>query len=421
MYLSRFSRASRPSGFTLVELLVSMAVLSLILVITLQMTSSIASLSSRARSRIETFQEARAAYEAMTRQVSQAMLNTYWDYDYTSDSYDTNGALKLGATPIGYGRQSELQFLSFKADDSTPGGNTPFLPPSTAPTTGSDGFQPSGHAVFFQAPQGYSAPAPLVSPDPNALSKSTPTLPNLLNATGYFLDYGSDFDQRPGFLKAGTDRFKEKNVRWRFHLMEFQQPTEALRIFADGRSKPGAGNPSQNYRWFQLPLSEWISPSNATAATRVPVARLLAENIVSLVIFPHRSLHDKPNSTVPTLSPDYEYDSAAYLQSPIQSPTSQQKLWRNQLPPLVQVTMVAMDEGSAIRLQTGLTAEAKRQVPLQQLGLTDLFQHYQSAGPHGSSLNDDLYELEKKLADLHVNYRVFTSDVSILQAKWSDD
>ncbi len=46
------------------------------------MLDTIASIYRRMRSRIDTFQEARAGFETVTRRLSQAMLNTYWDYVY---------------------------------------------------------------------------------------------------------------------------------------------------------------------------------------------------------------------------------------------------------------------------------------------------------------------------------------------------
>src|SRR5579862_8212439 len=67
-------------GFTLIEMLVATFVLVIILGMTLQITNYANDLFLRTRKRIDTFQESRAGFEVMTRKVSQAMLNTYWDY-----------------------------------------------------------------------------------------------------------------------------------------------------------------------------------------------------------------------------------------------------------------------------------------------------------------------------------------------------
>ena len=61
-------------------MLVATFVLVMILGMTLQIIKSANDLFLGTRKRIDTFQEARAGFEVMTRKISQAMLNTYWDY-----------------------------------------------------------------------------------------------------------------------------------------------------------------------------------------------------------------------------------------------------------------------------------------------------------------------------------------------------
>ena len=68
-------------GFTLVEVLVSMAVLALILGLLLGITSHTQKTWLRSQANGEQFQSARAGFERLSRHLSQAILNTYWDYE----------------------------------------------------------------------------------------------------------------------------------------------------------------------------------------------------------------------------------------------------------------------------------------------------------------------------------------------------
>src|SRR5207244_2432555 len=87
--------------------------------------------------------------------------------------------------------------------------------------------------------------------------------------------------------------------------------------------------------WFADPL----------AAKNRPV-HLLAENIVALVLLPRlAAAEEKEREKLgkPMLAAKYRYDSTTSNADPEINP-------KNQLPPVVQVTMVAIDEASAIRL-----------------------------------------------------------------------
>ena len=108
----------------------------------------------------------------------------------------------------------------------------------------------------------------------------------------------------------------------------------------------------------------------------------LADNIVALVF---QAQYIAANAA-PTNSFDYS--------SSPQGNTSQ-AIEENNLPPNVRVTMVAIDENSARRIQD------------LGLSLTD-------------AKNDaDLGTLETELKNNNLNYRKFESDVSIGPAKWS--
>src|SRR5262249_30171413 len=109
------------------------------------------------------------------------------------------------------------------------------------------------------------------------------------------------------------------------------------------------------------------------------------------------------------LSPDYFYDS--------RTTAKPDSTWRNQLPPLVQVIMVAIDEPSAIRL----AAASGGAVP-------NLFPTSPKLFTQSANLQQDLATLESILAAkpgntagnrIPLNYIVMDSNVNIPSAKWS--
>lgn len=391
-------KKNRRGGFTLVEMLVSTAILVLILVMTLQIVNYTTALSNRTRAKVDAFQSARAGFEAMTRKISQATLNTYSDYDRDQTTF----LPKAISGSNSYVRQSELHFVSGPANDI-------IVPPTADFVTNTD-------AIFFQIPSGYSS-----SSTSNAL------LPARLNAAGYYIEFSSDQNDRPSFLTKTILPY-----RYRFRLKEFFQPTEnfGVYLYTDTSPKnqsPLKGNSTINW-WYNLALAGtntgYTSQSNQTTDAPVPTASI-AENIIALVISPQRS----PNYSVPSgvpleIAPDYFYDTRAWA-PPANSTSPLAKVSRNQLPPMVQVTMVAIDEPSAARLNPPGVATVPTFTEPNKLpgGLNSLFKS--ASNPSGAGNNEafrtDLQSLEDGLTNLHIAYRVFSTNVSILQARWSDD
>jgi len=326
-------KAIAASGFTLIELMVAVTILAVIMLIVASFTQQAGKTWQSSQAKVESFQGARAGFEAMTRRLSQVTLDNYYGYVYASD----------GMTPIRYERKSELHFVCGKN-----------LLPNRQVT----------HAVFFQVALGYTDDTDYAG------------MGNLLNACGYFVQYADD-GSRPAFLSSQPPRY-------RFRLMQFTQPTQELSVYS---------NASDPLAWFRVPLG--------TGANTSPV-RQLAENVLALVILPKRTTGDQSSSGKGVLSPDYEYDSKD------QNGANAEDTY-NQLPPLVEVVMVAIDEPSAQRL--GNTES------MPNLGLADLFQ--QSAREY-----DDLSVLENTLqgkgdGSVKLNYRIFRADVPIRAAKWS--
>lgn len=348
MTLSGVSR--RRGAFSLVEVLVAFALLALLMLLLVSITDVTRKTWTSTSGKIEQFRAAREAFQALTRRLSDATLNTYWDYERTND------------TPVRYIRQSELRFLC------GPG----IAASSEAPPR-------PGHSVFFQAPLGYteaSGYAPLKS---------------LLNTWGYFLEFSDDSQLRPPFITSQI-----VPLRYRFRLMEMMEPSEELALYKFTSGKDGSGSArTSGYtdtNWFTEPLAKRSVPKRA-----------LAENIVALVFLPRFAEGEKRASgalfAAHELAPKYRYDSTESKADPELNP-------KNQLPPIIQVTMVAVDEASYNRLQQGTTMPA-----LYPEGLFT----------NASNYEDDLKTLVSALVEKKLNYRVFTTQVSVKSAKWSQE
>ena len=77
-----------PTAFTLVELMVSVVIVMLLMLLLLTITDATRKTWVTTTARAEQFRGARAGFESMTRRLSQATLNTYWDY------FDASGAAR---------------------------------------------------------------------------------------------------------------------------------------------------------------------------------------------------------------------------------------------------------------------------------------------------------------------------------------
>lgn len=317
--------ARRPRAFTLLELLVATSILAIILLLVFSITDQTSKALSRTTSQITAFQGARNAFTAISRQLSQATLNTYYDYEYNA-----------AGAPVRYIRQSDLHYVSGKA----------LLNEQVT------------HATFFQAPLGYT------------VGSSYANMDTLLNATGFFITKGKD-PERPTFLDS-VPNSPPDSVR--FRLMQFLQPAENLSVYA--------GTPT-SLEWFKNPL----------ANTEDRPAYQLAENVLVLALVPRLAEGDDDTDYLP-IGDNFEYDSRAGVSDP--QPSEQ-----NQLPPVVEVVMVAIDENSAIKL--GNTD------PVPSTAFTKV-----------EELESDLKTLTDSLANQRLNYRVFRTIVSIRGSKWSN-
>jgi prepilin-type N-terminal cleavage/methylation domain-containing protein len=303
------SRPQKRRGFTLLELLVSLTVLSLLLVLVFEMVDKTRVTWTTAEARVSQFREARNAFELVTRRVSQAVLNNYYNYDNIS-------------APKDYIRYSELHFLC---------GPVEKLGISNVGI---------GHAIFFQAPLGYT------------VENSSYNFSSFLNSCGYFIQYENDENDKPSFVKEIAPD------RQRFRLMEFRPPAEEMNVYETLQGKYGSPN-------F----------SNAKSGDENRIA------------------------------PDYYYDTRAWQSGALNDAVRYQK---NQLPPLVEVTMIAVSERSMIRYQQ-INGESQPSWALDSF-----------SNSNQSSYEDDIEAITTKLTLDKVDYRLFKETVSIRAANWSD-
>ena len=366
----------RPPAFTLVELMVSMAVMIVLLLILLSMVNQTSATWRFATAKVEQFRSARDGFEAITRRLSQATLNTYWDYERDP----------MTGAPLKYVRQSELRFIVGAGDTLIGNAREKSNPEDQVPP------RQVSHAVFFQAPLGFV--------DDDAFRG----LENLVNTWGYFVEFNSDRSFRPEFINTMPQRPPD---RYRHRLMELMQPSNELSVLSYtsgiGKYKAGVANnllyssakPPGGYtgrEWFTDPL----------ALTSQSPVHVLAENVVALVLLP--KLTPQEDATGTKLADAYRYDSTDTRTDPKIDP-------KNQLPPVVQITMVAIDEVSANRVADGGAPP--------DFGISTLFQT-DKAGSANRYLTD-LETLQQTMSEQRMGFRVFTTNVSIRGAKWSRD
>ena len=349
-FLCSPSSSRNLTGFTLVELLVSIAILAMLLVLLLSMVTHTSKIWRVTKGKIEEFSSAQIGFDTITRRLGQATLNPYIDY-----VTNANGVV------TGYMRQSQLRILS--------GPTATILAPMGSPTTTNPTM-----GVFFQAPNG------LTTNNANSL------LVNALNTWGYYIEYAGDTNNRPSFLPG-------LNSRYRYRLMELMEPTENLSIYNYTSGNNGYTN------------IDWISNSMALPAPSRP-AHVLAENVIALILLPKLSPNDMGTTyNVASLAPNYIYDSSQTNNNSTNGMLNP----HNQLPPMIQVTLVAVDETSAVRFASNYSQLCTSPAPK---GYANLF-------TDASQFTNDLSTLGSILSANHLSYRIFTTDIILRAAKWS--
>jgi uncharacterized protein (TIGR02599 family) len=333
------ARALRPlSGFSLVELMVASAILAVMMGLISLAIRQMAGGIKTSTAKVDAFQSARTGFEAVSRTLGVATLNTYWDY---FDSDRKPRGTNTNFTPAAYGRQSDLHFLIT---------NNFFTTTNT--------LTPVGHSVFFQAPLGYFTNTSSTNP------------PGSLNPCGFFVAYGND-PTKPNL--AGI------NDRPRFRLYQWLPSSESLTV----ASSSG-----------RITNSAWVTPTNGV--------RPLAENIIAFVI-----RVPSTNATgYSTNATNYNWNSLAAWTS------GNQPAQMHQLPPLVNVTMVAVEEAAVNRLAgTAATSAAASSA----MGITNFSTLFTDEAQYDA----DLLRLETALSGKNIPYRTFTTTVPLRGSRWS--
>ena len=311
----------------------------------------------------------------MQAALAKAVLNSRLDYADASGDFRTFGSGTFTATQVL--RASDLHFVSGPAAELLPGGDVAHTP---------------GSAVFFQAPLGFTD-------NPSVAAAS-----ELLNSTGFFVEFGKDTSPLPTFLQelsgSGVPRFR---------LKQWLQPGESNTIYASTSSTA----PEKFYSWFRESLPS--KPGGPPPTNHLP-ARILAEDVLALFVVPSLSPPDEAVLGGP-ISPDYKYDSRAWqgrgglVVSGQLSGRERSEIMRNQLPPFVKVAALVLERREANRLRElhGDTLPPEVAIP------SDLFQD-------STKFDEELGEYERRLLSLSppIRPRIFRANIPIQAAQWSN-
>lgn len=359
------SRSRGKGGFTLVEILVAATITVILVAILLRITTLASTTVTLSTQALTAFSSARSAFDTMTQNLSQATLNSYFDYYDAAGNRRTNSNLS-NFVPATFGRASDLQFI-VRANQQE---------------------ARYGQEVYFQAPRAYSTDA--------ALQSSA----GLLNACGYYVVFGSNQLYEPTAV-AGQIASGKATEKYRYRLMQAMEPTEKMSVF---QSTAVGGNTDQT-KW----LTNIQNPPILGSAYVSP----LADNVIALVVWPRMSVND--DNTGFKLLPvnyAYTYDSQANVtpKAPVvPGQAYSQAITADQLPPDLQVTMVVLDESSAAQMAAANGNSAPLKIE------SALLNKFATADQY----SNDLTDLATKLTALHVNFQFFSTTVSMRESKWT--
>jgi uncharacterized protein (TIGR02599 family) len=373
------------TGFTLIELMISMTFLVVLMLVVSNMVSVIQRTWVRANSRVSVFREARMAFDRMSKTLAQATLNPYWESAVDILAPDSLAQERTRAKR--YVRQSELQFVCGPSGQimQTPGGAVNY----------------PGHAVFFQAPLGVTN---LVAATGAAVN--TENMVNLLCGRGYFVVWGDDAAFRPPFL-AGVGTVP---TRSRFRLMEYSPTAEMNRIY-DSTRRPLI---DFSRLWYEDAASSVVVAAGETAASRA-FTRPIAENIIALIISPQTEVKGNVGAQPYAIAPNYIYDSLLEANPGAAMPTNvDDQGTQHLLPPLIKLTMVAVDEIGGEKLSSD---DSLRNSLLTACG--SLFNSAANFESDISGTGNTPGTLETFLLNNKLNYRVFTATIPMKQSRWS--
>lgn len=251
------------------------------------------------------------------------------------------------AAPTRYIRLSDLQFL-IQPNVRNPG---------------------CGQEIYFVSPLSFSTQQPLSG------------LQNLMNACGYFVQYNNNDTFRP----TPTDQ-----ARWRYRLMQGLERTENLQLFKNPPSRWVGTTPGGGLEWLQ-------TICNDPAAVRTNVSPI-ADNVIALIMIPQ-----DPTGT--TLTTNYTYDSA-----PGTTIANPQAVTENQLPPMIELTVITISEASAVKLDTNSATEPA--------AIKDALN---GRFVNTAAYTTDIEAVSEALAAKGVAFRIFKTVVPMRESKWSGE
>ena len=350
-------------GFTLVELMISMAIISLIMLVLVQAISSTESVWSREAARVSEYEEARGAMETVSRRLAEATLDSCWAY--TKDAAGRDAYVRASDGHLVSGRASTL----LARNDL------------------------HGHAIFFQAPFGH------VEDPKKAPGVHLERMDSLLNCMGYYVEYQSDLTSRPAFL-SHSQHLLINPERRRFCLMEFRQPAEDMILFSRDLGLNNASTSKDKaYRWFRGPFD-----GNRTTKDDSSV---IAENILGIILEPEWLDTDiDKNTTVSKPVDDCYYDTRE-----VQWGGSSKKALatQHQLPPTVRMTLIATEEKAYQGLEQRLGPDGAAQA-VQAVFANRFSSH--------KNLEREIEAVEQELTALKLDHRIFTTTIALRGSKW---
>ncbi len=366
-------------AFTLVELLVAMAILGILLVAVVVSIQGVQSAWRLTRSAVRENLEGRRALETVVTNLSRATLHPRWVPNLDPVTNPTG-------IPTALLPESDLHYVSGPARTLVPGVRSS-----------------SGHAVFFQGPFGF--PGSSRTLQNNSDTPYYQTLPHTLSAWGYYVEFGQDQTELPNFLTSTRQGRPAPPRKFRFRLMEYRQPAHELSLLVQPPDYPRPLQALQNsnntlYEWFQAPIAN-SQPGGSAFNRRVSI---VAENILALVVVPYDPhlvtlANGGSNSTLPyQLAPNYHFDSRRHQW---EQGSALGAATRHQLPPAVEIAIVALSEDVWDNLTE---AEAIRQGESLVSLMSGLFLT-------AANFSNDLETLDRELNDRRLDHQVMTQVV----------
>ena len=290
---SRFRLRLRVSAFSLVEVLVSMVILSMILLVITSVIGQTQRTWKTATATLSQFREARVAFETVAREMRQATMKTYFDY--------TGFGAFVGAPPTDITKEAEGGMVVDQANVIVSGGSAAELP---------------GSAVIFQVPAGAAS----------AQDETWMPLQFALCKRAYFVRFSDD----AGYLPSGL--VSRLPLRHRYRLVEYSPPTDFNDIYATGA---GATGPP------------WTRVLRSTAENDGHL-RIVADNIVAMIVAvsPRQgAMGGERTNLAQARNPFLVYKFSTFIDNVVSGRQIGQSM-----PAMARLIMVAVDEESAVRM-----------------------------------------------------------------------